>query len=363
MAELDDPKRLDRLDVYLTDSASDEKLDEYVAEAARLADAPIALVSLVLRRIQFFRASYGLPQDLEASRATSRCESFCQFVVRDELPFLVQDAPNDERVPQELVTRYGIRAYAGVPLTHRGQVIGSLCVLDLKPRSFDAALVIQMKSLATKVVERLEEMKELSTDREPEALRTPALLALLDGVARDARVLERSLLEIDGALRQAEGFDVQVLAAVIAAPDVALPAEIAALYEEMLEQIDGLRADALRAADAAELRAQRPDDDALATLRISARGLARSLREVSPLVRLLKGFNATSLNVDAFTRNASVLREALDFDKDILATLGGLKEAVTIITASVVASAKAGGSRPPGPRDPAGAEDRAGRPS
>lgn len=361
MAALNDPKRLDQLDVYLTDVAPDETLDEYVGEAARRADAPIALVSLILRRIQLFRASHGLPQDLEASRATSRCESFCQFVVRDESPFLVQDAPNDKRVPQELVTRYGIRAYAGVPLTHRGQVIGSLCVLDIKPRSFDAALVTQLDSLARKVVARLEEMKELSNEREPEALRTPALLALLDGVARDARVLERSLLEIDGALRQAEGLDAQALAAVIAAQDAALPAEIAALYEEMLEQIDMLRSDALRAANAAELRAQRPDDNALATLRLSARGLARSLREVSPLVRLLKGFNAASLDAEVFTRNASVLREALDFDKDILATLGELKEAVTTITAAVVASAKAGGSRPPGPSDPAG--DKARRPS
>src|SRR5262245_14166013 len=103
MAELDDPVRLAQFRTAITQLDGDGVLEACVREAATRAEAPIALVTFVMSKVQLFRAAVGLPPELEASRATSRCDSFCQFVVKEEGPFIVSDAKNDSRVPQNMV--------------------------------------------------------------------------------------------------------------------------------------------------------------------------------------------------------------------------------------------------------------------
>lgn len=88
MAELDDPKRLAEFTVSILQLDADGVLEDCVKQAAARADAPLALVTFVMSKIQLFRAAVGLPPELEASRATSRCDSFCQFVVKNEGPFV-----------------------------------------------------------------------------------------------------------------------------------------------------------------------------------------------------------------------------------------------------------------------------------
>ncbi len=131
-----DTRRFSRLQGVALGDSFDDELPSGVAEAARSLGVPIALVSLVLGRTQYFRAHQGLPPDLAIARATDRDVSFCQFVVRDGAEFVVTDAPNDDRIPQDLVKRFGIRSYVGVPLRIDGVVVGSLCGLDVRPRQF-----------------------------------------------------------------------------------------------------------------------------------------------------------------------------------------------------------------------------------
>ncbi|MDX1667510.1 MAG: GAF domain-containing protein, partial [Saprospiraceae bacterium] len=142
----------------LLSEAKDDKLESIVREAARDLGTPIALVNLVLEEIQFFKAHYGLPEDLAAARGTDRDVSFCQFVVRDGEPFVVQDAEQDDRVPQHLVKEYGIRAYLGMPIMARDTIVGSICVLDTKPRDFSESDRQNLMKLASIVNERLEDM-------------------------------------------------------------------------------------------------------------------------------------------------------------------------------------------------------------
>ena len=133
----------------------DPELEGIVREAAALMHAPIALVSLVLGRTQFFRAQYGLPGDLAVTRGTDRDVSFCQFVVRDNALFEVEDAATDARVPQELVTRYGIRSYMGAPVRVDDQVIGSLCTIGVEPRQFVDSERDALGELAARASRRL----------------------------------------------------------------------------------------------------------------------------------------------------------------------------------------------------------------
>lgn len=133
----------------------DETLQSLVEEASQRVGTPIALVSLVLENIQFFRAFCGLPPDLALTRATDRDASFCQFVVRDRAVFEVNDARNDRRVPQDLVRHHGIAAYLGVPVMVGDEVLGALCVIDTEPRTFSAQQREHLTALGHAVSARL----------------------------------------------------------------------------------------------------------------------------------------------------------------------------------------------------------------
>ncbi len=136
----------------------DPILQGLVERASAAFGMPMALVSLVLERTQVFRAHIGLPADLAAVCGTDREVSFCQFVVRDEAMFEVTDAPHDDRVPQDLVDRYGIQAYLGAPVWLGSAVLGSLCVLGFTPRVFTAADRDTLTALAAMVTARLGEL-------------------------------------------------------------------------------------------------------------------------------------------------------------------------------------------------------------
>lgn len=132
----------------MLDPKGQPALQALVEEAAALTGAPMAIVSLLLNRTQVFHASTGLPADLATSRATDRDVSFCQCVVRDGASYETEDAQREPSLPQELVQRYGIRAYLGAPVVLNGRTGGSLCVIDTKPRSFTAEQRSKLEQLA-----------------------------------------------------------------------------------------------------------------------------------------------------------------------------------------------------------------------
>ncbi|MFP2911994.1 GAF domain-containing protein, partial [Pyxidicoccus sp. 3LFB2] len=163
MSPLDAPQRLRTFDAPLLDATPDAELQRLVTEASTLSGFPIALVSLVVSRIQFFRAQVGLPPELEASRATDRCTSLCQFVVAGARPLEVVDAASDPSLPADLVERYGIRAYVGFPLRVAGQTVGSFCVIDVKPARLEPAVMERLEALARAASARLEALARNAT--------------------------------------------------------------------------------------------------------------------------------------------------------------------------------------------------------
>jgi GAF domain-containing protein len=156
LSALDDRARLSTFEAPLLDTREDAELHALVAEAARISGFPIALVSMVVRQIQFFKAQVGLPPDLEAARATDRCSSFCQYVVAGNQPLRIEDAMREEGLPQELVKNYGIRAYVGFPLRVLGQVVGSFCVIHTEPARLPPEVLTRLEELALAASARLE---------------------------------------------------------------------------------------------------------------------------------------------------------------------------------------------------------------
>ncbi|WP_419826029.1 putative bifunctional diguanylate cyclase/phosphodiesterase [Sphingomonas sp.] len=139
----------------LLSGTDDVNLDEIVRFATRLFDVPIALVSLVERDSQFFKARVGLDVC-----GTDRAVSFCAHAIAQDDIFVVPDATLDVRfATNPLVTGDPlIRFYAGVPLrAPSGHAIGSFCIIDRRPRNgLGDRERDDLRSLADIVVDRLE---------------------------------------------------------------------------------------------------------------------------------------------------------------------------------------------------------------
>lgn len=322
MPNLNDVHRLSAFDAELLSTAPDDILQSVVQQASDDAHTPIALVSLVMRRVQFFRAQIGLPPDLEQSRATSRQLSFCQFVVEQDQPFIVSDAPTDQRVPQELVRSYGIGSYLGVPLHYGGEVIGSLCVIDVKPRQFDPLLIGALQTLAKKVVARLMELHQQHADVDETPASTDIRSAILH-LLRDIRILDRAVLELNDGLREAEQADIHRLLHSSPSWKTHLT-NMVALSMEISANVHLVEQGAQRVLRILEHTHTPVDPDVREAVLLSGRSLLRAAAEAGTLPRLLQGLMRGTLSTDLLERNAAVLRESLQFDTDVRANLHDL---------------------------------------
>jgi PAS domain S-box-containing protein len=134
----------------LLDSAAEESFDRLARLACRLLDAPITLVSLVDGDRQFFKSQCGLPEPWASRRETPLSHSFCQHVVERAEPLIVGDASQDERLRDNpALGEMGIVAYAGIPLVDAGgQVLGSFCAIDHRPRHWTDEQVGVLTDLA-----------------------------------------------------------------------------------------------------------------------------------------------------------------------------------------------------------------------
>lgn len=151
----DEAQRLHALRALLIlDTPPEERFDRIVSFAADEFDMPIVLVSLVDRDRQWFKARVGL----EACE-TAREISFCGHAIVQPDLFIVEDATQDSRFADNpLVTAAPfIRFYAGAPLRlASGATVGTLCLIDTRPRTLDAMDQAILAALRLLVVEELE---------------------------------------------------------------------------------------------------------------------------------------------------------------------------------------------------------------
>jgi len=131
-----DAERLRALrDLLILDTPPEQRFDRIVAFAADEFDMPIALISLVDEQRQWFKARIGLD-----ACETSRDISFCGHAIVQPDLFEVLDAARDPRFadnPLVLGAPF-IRFYIGAPLAlPGGATVGTLCLIDTRPRRFD----------------------------------------------------------------------------------------------------------------------------------------------------------------------------------------------------------------------------------
>jgi len=144
------------------DTPPEERFDRLTRLAKRLFNVPIALVSLVDGDRQWFKSCAGL----DASE-TPRDISFCGHAILGDQILTVCDAEQDVRFHDNplVVGDPGIRFYAGCPLTvANGSKLGTLCLIDVKPRDLDDEERALLRDLARMAEQELAAVQMASMD-------------------------------------------------------------------------------------------------------------------------------------------------------------------------------------------------------
>ena len=147
-------QRLDALlSAEILDTDAEENFDRLTRLAAEICEVPICLISLIDDKRQWFKSRQGL----EATE-TPREISFCQYAIMDNVTFKVENALLDDRFKDNVLVQDApfIRFYAGHPLTdEEGNNLGTLCVIDQKPKQLNEHQLKALKILAEEVTSQI----------------------------------------------------------------------------------------------------------------------------------------------------------------------------------------------------------------
>jgi formate hydrogenlyase transcriptional activator len=185
----------------LLDSPPEEAFDRLTRLATNVLRVPAALVSLVDGDRQFFKSCVGLREPWASLRQTPLTHSFCKHAVASGEPFIVPDARQNPLVKDNpAISELGVIAYAGIPLTTaEGLTLGTLCVVDSRPREWTEEEIEILRSLAASV------MTEIGMRRLAAELRdlNTGLQELVEARASQLSRVEkrwRVLLEVNNAI-------------------------------------------------------------------------------------------------------------------------------------------------------------------
>ena len=149
-------ERLEALDSYsILDTLPEEDYDNLTAIAAEICGTSISLVSLLDNERQWFKSHHGL-----GASETPKEFAFCAHAINDDDDiFIVQDSRIDERFHDNplVIGEPRVIFYAGVPLTtEEGLPLGTLCVIDHKPKLLSQGQLNSLKALSVQVMNLLQ---------------------------------------------------------------------------------------------------------------------------------------------------------------------------------------------------------------
>lgn len=156
-------KRLKALQEYnIIDTLPELSFNDITRLASHISGTPIALISLVDSNRQWFKSKIGLEVE-----ETPRDISFCSHAILENDVLVVPDTLEDERFSDNpLVTgEQKIRFYTGSPLvTVGGEALGTLCVIDRKPRNLNEVQMESLRALTRQVMDQLELRKHIDEE-------------------------------------------------------------------------------------------------------------------------------------------------------------------------------------------------------
>jgi len=144
----------------ILDTLPDDNFDVISQIASQVCETPISLISFVDTERQWFKSHFGT-----VIQETHRDFSFCAHAILNPTEILeVKDLSVDERFHDNPLVASSpfVRFYAGVPLVNsEGFALGTLCVIDYKPKELTSQQRQILKSLSTQIVAQLEMTKTL----------------------------------------------------------------------------------------------------------------------------------------------------------------------------------------------------------
>ena len=186
--EFDEKARLQALRRYkILDTDPEKAFDDLTTMASYICETPVALISLIDSDRQWFKSKHGVNLS-----ETPREVSFCAVAIQQPDLFVVPDASKDPRFSSNpfVVSDPKIRFYAGAPFTSSdGHPLGTLCVVDVVPRSLTPSQEAALLALSRQVQAQFELRKNLIE------LRTA-----LDERDRAEAERDRTIIELQHAL-------------------------------------------------------------------------------------------------------------------------------------------------------------------
>jgi EAL domain-containing protein (putative c-di-GMP-specific phosphodiesterase class I)/GGDEF domain-containing protein len=157
----EDLARLKELRSYgVLDTSPEDIFDDITHLVQDITGTKIGVISLVDENRQWFKSCVGLE---DAPQETPRNISFCGHTIVQRKPLIIPDALEDDRFCDNPLVKEPprIRFYAGFPLiAANGMVLGSLCAIDVEPRSLTPQQITSMERLARQVVSQMELRRE-----------------------------------------------------------------------------------------------------------------------------------------------------------------------------------------------------------
>lgn len=164
---INEQERISELHSYkILDSLPERDVDDLVELAAAICNTPVSFVSFIDSTRQWFKSKKGV--DLTEVPIT---DTICQHLLHDPGEVLViNDTSKDDRLKNNpfICGKPPVRFYAGAPIASpNGHVIGSICIVDHKPRKITNTRKKALMLLAKKAMDLLETRKQLieKTDR------------------------------------------------------------------------------------------------------------------------------------------------------------------------------------------------------
>lgn len=146
-------KRLAALRSYnVLDTMPEKEYDAITRLASYICQVPVALISLLDAERQWFKSTYGVDVG-----ETPRADAFCNRTIQSDALLEITDSKEDEEFKDNpIANEMGVRFYAGAPLIDPdGHRLGSLCVIDTKPRKLTAEQRDALRTLADEVMSHL----------------------------------------------------------------------------------------------------------------------------------------------------------------------------------------------------------------
>ncbi len=148
---LTNTRRLQALQqLALLDTPSELVFDKLTQLASKIIGAPVSMVSLIDADHQFMKSSTGLPESMVTNPNLPLSYSICHYMLGTGEPLIISDTRETPFVQDNLaVKELDAIGYLGMPLkSNEGDVMGSFCVIDYKPRDWTPEQIEIMRDLS-----------------------------------------------------------------------------------------------------------------------------------------------------------------------------------------------------------------------